>query len=85
MRCKGSAFSSPSKIFFVILPKNRATSMKKWILKCGGPLIFIGFAMLIAGYPSHFNDHNAYLFGCILFVVAGVVLLVLAAKRRSKY
>ena len=59
--------------------------MKKWFLKCGIPMILAGTVMLGVGFPTHLNDHNAYLVACCIIVVAGVAIWVADVKRRSKY
>ena len=55
------------------------------MLKCGVPLVFSGVALLLLGYPTHLNDHNAWLLSCVVVVAVGAVLSVVAMKHRGRY
>ncbi|MBO4658871.1 MAG: hypothetical protein J5637_04555 [Prevotella sp.] len=53
--------------------------------KCGLPLLFLGILLLIAGFPTHLCDSNAYLLLCVVLVVGGLVKFVIEQKRRGNY
>ena len=66
----------------------RLSAPFRWLLTsvpAGCTCLALGCAMLIAGYPTHLNDHNIFLLSSLLLILTGAAIIVTAVRRKSKY